>query len=345
MASVYRTTRDAGGAQPGSAPCNRPCGPLGFGAAALTTRGPALAPTPPPSLPVQSQPLAQQPIALTCDDAPAIASRGPVRFDPQHMDDVREVLTAAGVTNCVAFVIGHSARGEEKRLERWLRAGFELGNHADDHMHASNVTARDFLASAERCGQMLASITGQTATRWFRFPYLDRGVDRTHRSEIQRGILELGYRIAPASVDFYDYAYEEPFVGAGNDGLAAKIAARYRHVAHSSVVRRAAQVRARMGRQVPLVSFFHFGPISSRFIGDIVRALTASGVQWCPLARALDDPYYRNYLDDTARNGLVTEQAHELGIGTRLLRRLAREADRCGFASSRQLGPRWPHVT
>src|SRR5262245_24482188 len=82
--------------------------------------------------------VAQLSVALTLDDAPSIVEHG-VASDPSHMDAIRETLVAHGVRDCVAFVVGTTARGHEASLERWLDAGYELGNHTFDHRRASRA--------------------------------------------------------------------------------------------------------------------------------------------------------------------------------------------------------------
>jgi peptidoglycan/xylan/chitin deacetylase (PgdA/CDA1 family) len=282
------------------------------------------------------------PVALTIDDARTIANRDGVIGDPACMDTVREMLVDAGVQHCVAFVVGGHARGQEARLERWLAAGFELGNHTDGHVQASRVPAREFLESVKRCRQVLESVAaGARGSAWFRFPYLDRGADAAHREELGRGITDLGYQLAPASVDFFDYVYEEPF--AKDAANAEAVGDRYVRVAVNSTVHRAEQARRVEGRAVPMVPFFHFGPVSRRFGPHIMRTLASAGVRWCPLGEALDDPFFRDYVADATRNGVATVAREALGIKACLVRKLARLTNRSGLFGARRLGPPWPH--
>lgn len=63
---------------------------------------------------------------------------------------------------------------------------------------------------------MLDELTGERsldARTWklFRYPSLIEGVDAESRTAIRRGLLGCGYRIAPVTVDFSDWAYSEPY--------------------------------------------------------------------------------------------------------------------------------------
>jgi peptidoglycan-N-acetylglucosamine deacetylase len=293
--------------------------------------------------------LAGLPVALTCDDAPSIAAGRGVRFDPARMDALRAHLIEAKVPRCVAFVIGSHARGEEERLARWLDAGYELGNHTDDHAHASDVGAPEFLASVERCHRLLERVGAFRDERrpWFRFPYLDRGPGPARRAELERGIRALGYELAPASVDFYDHAYEEPFErarGAGDGAEARAVGERYQHVASRSVEMRTRLTRREPARDSAQIAFFHFGPVSEHFLAPLLRELAARGVRWCGLEHALDEKVFREFASDSSRTGLVGDDPRSLGFAAWLLRRLGREADARGLFASHRLGPRWAHL-
>ena len=114
-------------------------------------------------------------LAFTLDDGPSVAEEG-VPFDPSRMDRCREVLQRHGIPHCVAFVIG-SRCADKAALERWLQAGFELGNHTHDHKRASDLSVAQFVESLTRCDELLNEVGAFEGDRprWFRFPCLDRG--------------------------------------------------------------------------------------------------------------------------------------------------------------------------
>ncbi len=286
-------------------------------------------------------------IALTCDDAPSIDALPGHPPEPARMDRLRDTFRAAGVAHCVAFVIGRAARGAEDVLERWLDAGYELGNHTDDH-HASSARDVDAtLRSIEACDALLRDVGAFDAgrTRWLRFPYLDRGADAAARARLQRGIEDLGYRIAPASTDLFDHRFEEPLAAALAAGDTTRVAAiehRYLAVVRASVRRATARTHGAAARDVAQVAYLHFGLVWDRFGASALRALHAEGARWCPLDEALGDALYADHVADATRNGLVVDTLPR-PLVARILGRAAQWADRAGL-TGRALGPRWPHV-
>ena len=264
------------------------------------------------------------------------------------MDVLRQVLQEAGISHCVAFVIGARARGREAVLERWLAAGYELGNHSFDHLRASRSEPGRFLDSVARCDALLAGVGAFDAgrRRWFRYPFLDRGGDPGARQSLAAGIRDLGYTPAHASVDLYDHRYEAPLAAAesvGDAARAARVVARYQEVAWRSVRFGAERSRSHAGRPVPLIPFFHFGAVSERGLAGFLERMRAAGSVWCPLAEAVADPLHREFDAAYERRGLVV-RGHATPVRVRVARGLARLSERIGCFGQRRYGPRWPYL-
>lgn len=285
--------------------------------------------------------------ALTIDDAPSIAAAaGAVAFDPARLDAVREQLQHAGIAHCVAFVIGAHARGSEARLERWLQAGYELGNHSDDHARASDVDRADFTASLVRCDALLRSVGAFEAgrARYFRFPFGDRGRTPAARRDLVAACTDLGYVIADVSIDLYDHCYEAPLAAAlaGQPAHTRAIEARYLTTAERSMRRAARLGRRRFGAGHVHVATCHFGLVTERTLLRLLARLRAR-VRWSPLAQAVGSPAYARNLGDPERNGILAGQLRS-ATSERVMRPFARYTHRADWFAQQALGPRWPHL-
>lgn len=283
-------------------------------------------------------------LTLTCDDAPTIAGgEGGVRADPQRMDVLREVLQTAGIRHCVAFVIGRHAIGHEATLERWLAAGYELGNHTHDHAAASRCSPGDFERSVLACDDLLERVGAFEGRRprWFRFPFLDRGPDPAARRVLAARLAAFGYRIAPVSVDWCDHRYEAPLAAAaGDEARAARVGTRYLAAARASLE----HAGRRCGAATPLIAACHFGEVSARFLAPLLGALEQEArVRWSPLERAAGAACYERYATDFTRTGLVTDGTPGRPV-QRLARGLAALGERLDLFEQARLGPRWPYL-
>jgi peptidoglycan/xylan/chitin deacetylase (PgdA/CDA1 family) len=286
-------------------------------------------------------------IALTIDDAPSIAASGPLAFDAGRMDATRRALQDAGVRSCVAFVIGAHARGHEKLLGRWLDAGYELGNHSDDHAYASRTGFHAFTASVERCDALLREVGAFDGgrPRYFRFPYGDRGASPSRRGALLEAVENLGYQLAEVSIQTYDHCYEARFALAlanHDDARARAVTERYLDRALASVHRASRLAGRRFGPDHEHVMAMHFGPVTERTLPALLARLSTCA-RLVPLERALACPAYLRDASDLAANGVIAERLG--GRADPALRRLARIARRAGLFEQDALGPLWPHFS
>lgn len=255
------------------------------------------------------------------------------------MDRLRNALQRLGVRHCVAFVIG-AAVADDGALERWLEAGFELGNHTHTHVAASEVGAQDFLASVQECDEVLRRVgawrNGQP--RWFRFPYLDYGADDPARARIRDGLRGFGYRVAHATVDLHDDRFEEALGRALTERASVRaeiIGARYRRTADRALRR----ARTHLGASVPQVPYFHFGGVSDRFVSQVIEEWAHSGGHFCSLDEALEHPA----LHREQGTGLILGSEHASFI-SRVFRRVRGLSNRLDPTAGRLLGPPWPRI-
>lgn len=287
-------------------------------------------------------------IAWTIDDAPTIAPTRGVEADPSRMDRMRETLVQHGVRHCVAFVIGAHAEGHEGPLERWLGAGYELANHTWTHEAASVAGGDALLRSVERCDRLLDRLGAfaDGSPRWFRFPYLDRGASAAERAAIEKGLADLGYRLAHATYDTFDHRFETPIGEArarGNEAHLERAKKRYIRGALASLwaVRRAA---ARHGlKNLPHIGYGHFGAVGDTCLADLLRSLRRFGVTFVSLESAAQAPAYEAFEADHARSGLVL--ADQPAIDEKILRRVVRFTDQRGWLAQREAGPLLPHLS
>jgi peptidoglycan/xylan/chitin deacetylase (PgdA/CDA1 family) len=94
-------------------------------------------------------------------------------------------------------------------LNMWLDAGFELGNHTYAHTSLNRVSLRDFEDAVVQGESVTRLLLAQhnMKLRYFRHPYLDTGRDLQTRREAEAFLVERGYRIAPITLDAWDWMF------------------------------------------------------------------------------------------------------------------------------------------
>ena len=96
-----------------------------------------------------------------------------------------------------------------KALRMWLDYGFELGNHTYSHSSLNQVGLQaweDDIVQGETVTKLLLA-EHNMKLRYFRHPYLDTGRDLQTRRQAEAFLANRGYRIAPVTLDAWDWMY------------------------------------------------------------------------------------------------------------------------------------------
>ena len=285
-------------------------------------------------------------LALTIDDGPTVIN--PSQEDPTRMDRMCNSLQRLGIKDCVAFVIGRVARGNERILEHWLESGYELGKHTFNHAPPSEMSLQEFTKSVKKCDSLLRSVGAfeKKKRSWFRFPYLDRGATPQQRKILAAVLNDMGYDIAHASAQFFDHHFETPLItarGMSDEHRVKDVGKRFVQVAQESIAHQARRVKLSCGSEAPLISFCHFGPVSEFYLADVLTNLSEKDVKWCSLDEAHNHQIYHDYNNDYKRGGFLTNTLPE-SIGRKMVRLIMRCTNRFYIDKINTFGPRFPYL-
>lgn len=238
-------------------------------------------------------------VAVTVDDLP---THGPLPPGTTHLQ-VHERLLAAfaahhvpqvyGFVNTGRTIEGHDA---DAPLRAWLAAGHPLGNHTQAHGRMAKMGVPAYLEDIDRNDEVLAALVPDTKVRRvFRYPYLFEGADPASTRAVRRHLADNDYRIAEVTIDFYDWAFNPPYVRClAIDDQSALTALRETYVHHAIRMLQWSDEAARRawGRAVPHILLLHVGSFGAEMIEPVLTAYEAEGVEWITLDEAMADPIY-----------------------------------------------------
>lgn len=239
-------------------------------------------------------------IAITFDDLPRWRRDGAVSSPAATSREIARVLRRHRVPPSYGFMIGRPLEELEDlaALTAWVNGGQLLGNHTFSHRFVrSDAEIPAYLADVAANEPLLAILAGDSDWKVFRFPYLREPADETSRLALRDELATRGYRIADVTVDFWDYAWNAPFVRCSRKGDARAVAA----LTHTFVEYALAFLRwsdgaaqRSLGRRIPHVLLLHLGAIDAAALDALLTAYESKArVRWIPLERALADPAYR----------------------------------------------------
>jgi peptidoglycan/xylan/chitin deacetylase (PgdA/CDA1 family) len=241
-------------------------------------------------------------VAITIDDGPVVGElKDLARF--QRITDGLIGAFQAGKAPVTMFVneaqlnVPGQRDARAAALDQWLDAGFELGNHTYLHQSANQVPFERFADDVIK-GEVVTRATlerrGKTLT-WFRFPYLHAGADEPSHARILEFLESRGYRVAPITVDYADYAFAGPYsraVAAGDgerarqikEAYVAQVAAGFEHAERASM--------DVFGREIAQILLIHCNELNAVALGDTLARMRERGYRFITLDEAMADPAY-----------------------------------------------------
>ncbi|AKT40528.1 polysaccharide deacetylase family protein [Chondromyces crocatus] len=264
---------------------------------------PASPASPVPSSSPTAGPPSRAPIevAITVDDLPA---HGPLPAGLTRLDVHRTLLDAFrkhAVPQVVGFLNADKLTEhpeDRAALEAWVAAGHPLGNHTFRHPNLYEISLADYLQDIDRNEPLLRELMGQAPERaWklFRYPFLREGRDLPTRNAIRAHLADRGYRIAQVTIDFGDWAWNEPYArcAARNDEEAIKVLdGAFVNYGRATLQWADATARQIYGRPIKQILLLHVGAFDARAIDRLLTAYEKEGVRWISLDDALTDPVY-----------------------------------------------------
>jgi peptidoglycan/xylan/chitin deacetylase (PgdA/CDA1 family) len=242
-------------------------------------------------------------VAVTIDDLPAgMADRLPAAeitaMTAKLLGTLRDQkIPVVGFVNEKKLYKTGEVDERIKALQMWLDYGFELGNHTYSHASLNQVGLKaweDDVIQGESVLNILLA-TKKMKLRYFRHPYLDTGRDLITRSEAEKFLVERGYRIAPITLDAWDWAFAGIYEDAkqrNDTALQQQIAKDYLAY-HDAVFAYAEQLSVKVcGYEPKQILLLHASNLEADHIGELLDVLRKRGYRFITLADALSDSAY-----------------------------------------------------
>ena len=184
-----------------------------------------------------------------------------------------------------------------KALQMWLDNGFELGNHTFSHASLNQVGLKaweDDVIQGESVTRMLLG-QRKMKLRYFRHPYLDTGRDLLTRREAEAFLVDRGYRIAPITLDAWDWMFAGLYEDAKNrndTGLQQQIVKEYLAY-HDKMFAYSEQLSVKtVGYEPRQILLLHASNLEADHIGELLDVLRKRGYRFITLEDALSDSAY-----------------------------------------------------
>lgn len=261
---------------------------------------------------------AERQVAITIDDLPAgSASTMPAasinQMTAKLLGTVRaQKVPVVGFVNEKKLYKLGEVDERIKALQMWLDYGFELGNHTFSHSSLNQVGLKaweDDVVQGESVTSLLLA-QHNMRLRYFRHPYLDTGRDLATRRAAEEFLVARGYRIAPVTLDAWDWMYGRVYEQAqkrGDTALEQELVRSY--LTYSEAVFAYAEQLSlqTIGYEPRQILLLHANQLEADHIGELLELMRKRGYRFISLADALNDDAYGlpdNFVGEEGRGWL-----------------------------------------
>ncbi|HZQ24581.1 MAG TPA: polysaccharide deacetylase family protein [Terriglobales bacterium] len=242
-------------------------------------------------------------VAITIDDLPAGAANFMTAAQITEMTTKLlgtlrdQKVPAVGFVNEKKLYKTGEVDERIKALQMWLDYGFELGNHTYSHMSLNQAGLKaweDDIVQGESVISLLLA-EHKMKVRYFRHPYLDVGRDLQTRREAEAFLVARGYRIAPVTLDAWDWMYAGVYDDAKkrNDAaLQEQLVSSYLTYSDSVFAYEEQLAKQTIGYEPRQVLLLHGNQLEADHIGELLEVLRKRGYRFITLGDALEDEAY-----------------------------------------------------
>ena len=256
-------------------------------------------------LPVACSAVGHLEMAVTFDDLPLNRAESLPLTDQRGITAdllaalIDRGIPSTGFVNEMRLFDGDSLMdGQVELLRLWLGAGQDLGNHTYSHPDLHRVGLVPFLddiVKGERVTRPLAAMSGRPL-RYFRHPFLHTGRDLETKHAVESFLAEMGYKVAPVTVDNSEWIFARAYdmaIARSDNALRQRVGQDYVDYMMAMVEYYESQSLLLFERRIRQVLLLHANRINADWFGRLADRLTRRGYRFITLDRALEDPVYQ----------------------------------------------------
>lgn len=254
-------------------------------------------------LPLNAQKAPQREIAITIDDLPAaggnsMTGKEIIEMTSKLLGALRDQkVPAVGFVNERKLYKFGEVDDRIKALSMWPEYGFELGNHTFSHASLNRVGLKAWeeeIVRGETVTRMLME-QHNMQLRYFRHPYLDTGRDLETRRQAEAFLVERGYRIAPITMDAWDWMYAGVYEDArrrGDTALEQKLVDSYHDYTNQVFEYYEKFSKDLIGYEPKQILLLHGNWLEADHIAELLDLLRKRDYKFITLQDALGDSAY-----------------------------------------------------
>lgn len=183
-------------------------------------------------------------------------------------------------------------------LEKWPKAGMELGNHTYSHVYINNTSLEEYKEDVLK-GELITRPLLERYDRelkYFRHPQLRTGPTEEYREGLNAFLQGHGYVTAPVTIDNDEYIYAFCYARAKADRdteLMDRIAKDYLNYMTGIFDFYESLSKDFLGYELPQILLIHANNLNADHLDELIGLIKKRGYAFVSLGEALKDKAYR----------------------------------------------------
>lgn len=194
-------------------------------------------------------------------------------------------------------------------LEMWVESGCDLGNHSFSHFDYNATEDSVYFADIAKGAEVTSSVLKKygKAMKYFRHPYLRKGITQEKFHALQTYLATGGYTEAPVTIDNDDYLFAKSYHNAyiaKNALLMKEIGELYVKYMEDKLLYFEKKGVEVFGSVITQSLLIHASLLNSHYLDDLSRMFKKHGYIFVSQSEALSDPAYSSPDTFVTRHGI-----------------------------------------
>jgi peptidoglycan-N-acetylglucosamine deacetylase len=237
-------------------------------------------------------------VAISVDDLPA---NGNLPDHLTRMDIVKKIIFVFkkhNITGVYGLINGDKLNDPDgySILKEWVKAGHYLGNHTFHHLDLAKTDSNQFITDIRKNEPILSKLMSGKDYHYFRYPFLSEGNIQEKRDMVRQFLFENGYKIAPVTVDFFEYVWNDPYVRCikqHDDKSIMWLKETYLHQANNALIISHELSTMLFNRDIKNILLIHINSFTAEMLDDLLTEYEQHNIKFISLADALSDDVYQ----------------------------------------------------
>lgn len=238
-------------------------------------------------------------LAITVDDLPA---NGAIPAHTSRIEIAQKILAVFEkhhINGVYGFINGNTVNNTPKGfaiLHEWIKRNHALGNHTYHHLDLAKTEINRYITDIQKNDLILKQLVLDNDYHYFRYPFLAEGNTLEKRNAIRHYLFKNGYKIAPVTVDFFEYEWNDPYVRCLNKQDKKSIAwlkKTYLENANNALIISHELANMLFHRDIKNVLLIHINAFTAEMLDELLTNFEKQNIKFISLQDALNDPVYQ----------------------------------------------------